>query len=77
MLPEAYQRLLLDVLRGDTTLFTRSDELEAAWRFITPVLDYWEQNRIEPEPYPAGIWGPEAAEALLARTGRRWHVPTV
>jgi glucose-6-phosphate 1-dehydrogenase len=41
------------------------------------VLDYWEQNRIEPEPYPAGTWGPEAAEALLARTGRRWHVPTV
>jgi glucose-6-phosphate 1-dehydrogenase len=77
VLPEAYERLLLDVLRGDTTLFTRSDELEAAWRFVSPVLEYWEQNRIEPEPYPAGSWGPEAAEALLARTGRRWHVPTV
>jgi len=75
-LPEAYQRLLLDVLRGDTTLFTRSDELEAAWRFITPVLDYWEQKQIEPEPYPAGTWGPEAAEALLARAGRRWRSPT-
>jgi glucose-6-phosphate 1-dehydrogenase len=67
----------LDVLRGDTTLFTRSDELEAAWRFITPVLDYWENSRAQPEPYPAGTWGPEAAEALLARTGRRWHVPTL
>jgi len=77
VLPEAYQRLLLDVLRGDTTLFTRSDELEAAWRFISPVLDYWEKSRVEPEPYPAGTWGPEAAEALLARTGRRWRAPSV
>jgi glucose-6-phosphate 1-dehydrogenase len=77
VLPEAYQRLLLDVLRGDTTLFTRSDELEAAWRFITPVLDYWENKHVEPEPYPAGTWGPEAAEALLARTGRRWRAPSV
>jgi glucose-6-phosphate 1-dehydrogenase len=77
VLPEAYERLLWDVLRGDTTLFTRSDELEAAWRFVQPVLDYWEGKRIEPEPYPPDTWGPEAAERLLARTGRRWLAPTV
>ena len=51
VLPEAYERLLLDVLRGDSTLFTRSDELEAAWRFVNPVLDYWENSDVQPEPY--------------------------
>ena len=77
MLPEAYQRLLLDVLRGDTTLFTRSDELEAAWRFVTPVLEYWETSKTELEPYAAGTWGPAAADQLLARSGFHWRVPTV
>jgi glucose-6-phosphate 1-dehydrogenase len=77
VLPEAYERLLLDVLRGDTTLFTRSDELEAAWRFVTPVLEYWESSKIEPEPYPAGTWGPEAADRLLRRSGYHWRIPTV
>jgi glucose-6-phosphate 1-dehydrogenase len=77
VLPEAYERLLLDVLRGDTTLFTRSDELEAAWRFITPVLEYWETSKIEPETYAPGTWGPEAAEQLLRRSGFHWRDPTV
>src|SRR5690606_462488 len=57
-LPEAYERLLLDVLRGDSTLFTRSDELEAAWRFVTPILEHWEQSPLDPAYYPAGSWGP-------------------
>ncbi|MGE3314243.1 MAG: glucose-6-phosphate dehydrogenase [Planctomycetaceae bacterium] len=74
-LPEAYERLLLDVLRGDSTLFTRSDELEAAWQFVTPVLEYWEKEKVVPEPYPAGTWGPAAADRLLKKSGRRWREP--
>ena len=76
-LPEAYERLLLDVLRGDSTLFTRSDELEAAWRFVTPVLEAWEKQNITPEPYPAGSWGPAAADQLLQKSGRAWRMPIV
>ncbi|MEX2286934.1 MAG: glucose-6-phosphate dehydrogenase [Planctomycetaceae bacterium] len=75
-LPEAYERLLLDVLRGDSTLFTRSDELEAAWQFLTPILRAWERDDHSPEPYAAGTWGPKASEALLAATGHHWRTPT-
>jgi glucose-6-phosphate 1-dehydrogenase len=75
-LPGAYERLLLDVLRGDSTLFMRSDELEAAWQFVTPVLDYWENNQITPEPYRCGTWGPRLADALLTNDGRTWRTPT-
>lgn len=74
-LPEAYERLLLDVLRGDSTLFTRSDELEAAWRFCTPILESWESSDRKPETYPAGSWGPAAADELLHRIGARWRKP--
>ena len=73
-LPEAYERLLLDVTRGDSTLFTRSDELEAAWRFLAPVLEAW-QSGVVPEPYMAGSWGPSKAAAMLARNGHEWRVP--
>jgi glucose-6-phosphate 1-dehydrogenase len=72
--PEAYERLLLDALSGDSTLFTRGDEVEASWRFITPILDAWRQGGA-PEPYEAGSWGPEGADALLERSGRRWRRP--
>ena len=72
-MPEAYERLLLDVVRGDSTLFTRSDELEAAWRFVTPVLHHWENNSIEPKRYPACSAGPAEADELLNRTGRQWR----
>lgn len=75
-LPEAYERLLLDVLRGDSTLFMRSDELEAAWHFVTPVLDYWEKNQVTPEPYRAGSWGPRVADNLLISDGRAWRTPS-
>jgi glucose-6-phosphate 1-dehydrogenase len=74
-LPEAYERLLLEALRGDSTLFTRSDELETAWRFVTPVLQYWEKPGFQPEPYAAGSWGPDAADQLLKKTGRQWRTP--
>ena len=75
-LPEAYQRLLLDVLRGDTTLFTRSDELEAAWRFVTPVLDFWELSRRARTHKPPAHENSAAADRLLARSGFHWSVPT-
>ncbi|HUG18617.1 MAG TPA: glucose-6-phosphate dehydrogenase [Planctomycetaceae bacterium] len=74
-LPEAYERLLLDVLRGDSTLFTRSDELEAAWRFVTPILEHWEQSPLDPAFYPAGSWGPVESDRLLERDSRRWRKP--
>lgn len=73
--PEAYQRLLLDAMLGDATLFARRDEVEAAWTLITPILQAWEAGG-EPELYPAGSWGPECATELLAREGRSWHEPT-
>jgi glucose-6-phosphate 1-dehydrogenase len=74
-LPEAYERLLLDVTRGDSTLFMRNDELEAAWRLCTPVLKAWEKDAAGPEPYYAGTWGPAGAHAMLEKTGRQWRVP--
>lgn len=74
-LPEAYERLLLDVMRGDATLFTRSDELLAAWRFVDPILQAWASAEHRPELYPAGTWGPKGADDLLVRSGRRWYNP--
>ncbi|WP_237226286.1 glucose-6-phosphate dehydrogenase [Rubinisphaera sp. JC750] len=75
-LPEAYERLLLDVMRGDTTLFTRSDELEAAWRFVNPVLEEWENRSDDPCFYPAGSWGPKESKQLLEKNGRSWRRPS-
>ena len=72
-LPEAYERLLLDVMRGDNTLFTRSDELLEAWKFVDPVLKEWESGPAGLEFYPAGTWGPAGAERLLSESGRRWQ----
>lgn len=74
-MPEAYERLLLDAMRGDTTLFTRSDELDAAWKFCQPILDAWDSRATKPASYPAGSWGPYAADELLGRTGRQWYDP--
>jgi glucose-6-phosphate 1-dehydrogenase len=72
--PEAYERLLLDVMLGDPTLFTRTDEVESAWRFITAILDAWERPGAPPPvTYPAGTWGPAEADALLAADGARWR----
>lgn len=74
-LPEAYERLLLDVMRGDSTLFTRSDELLSAWAFVDPVLKQWESTSTGLEFYPAGTWGPAAADQLLSESGRKWRQP--
>jgi glucose-6-phosphate 1-dehydrogenase len=75
ILPDAYERLLLDALKGDASLFARSDEIEAAWRLIDPVLRGYE-NSPEVSPvcgYPVGSWGPAEADALLAREGHVWR----
>ena len=74
--PEAYERLLLDAMRGEATLFTRRDEVEAQWSFIDQVFDAWTYAGNAPPPsYRAGTWGPEQADDLLARDGRRWRRP--
>jgi glucose-6-phosphate 1-dehydrogenase len=67
---EAYERLLLDVMRGDQTLFARRDLVEQAWRIVTPLL---EQGEGPVESYEPGSAGPPEAEALLAGSGRRWR----
>jgi glucose-6-phosphate 1-dehydrogenase len=71
--PDAYERLLLDAIRGDQTLFMRRDEVEAAWRWIDPIRAAWERAGTAPKPYTAGSWGPSAAIALIERDGRTWH----
>jgi glucose-6-phosphate 1-dehydrogenase len=71
--PEAYERLLMDVIRGNTTLFMRRDEVEAAWRWIDPIREAWNQLQDAPRPYFAGTWGPAAAIALVERDGRSWN----
>jgi len=70
---EAYERLLLDVLRGQLTLFMRGDELEAAWEWVEPILDHWEQDDTTPVPYTSGTWGPAASSALIGRDGLQWR----
>ncbi|GAA3446208.1 glucose-6-phosphate dehydrogenase [Planomonospora venezuelensis] len=71
--PDAYERLLMDVLAGNPTLFMRRDEVEAAWRWIDPILTEWESQNMLPEPYPAGTAGPAGAHELVGRSGRTWH----
>jgi glucose-6-phosphate 1-dehydrogenase len=71
--PSAYEYLVLDAMRGKTTLFARADEVEASWELVQPVLDYWESTRATAFPnYAAGSSGPAAADELLARDGRKW-----
>lgn len=70
--PDAYERLLMDVVRGNTTLFMRRDEVETAWTFTEPILNTWERRSEVPRPYTSGTWGPAAAIALIERDGRTW-----
>lgn len=72
--PEAYERLLLDVAMGDASLFARVDSVEEAWEIVTPILDYWASHRATDFPnYLPGTWGPQAAFDLIERSGRRWR----
>jgi glucose-6-phosphate 1-dehydrogenase len=70
--PEAYERLIMDAMRGDATLFTRNDEVEAQWRIIDPILEAWEKDDSELATYPAGSPGPQEADEILA-PGHRWR----
>ncbi|MFN3580481.1 MAG: glucose-6-phosphate dehydrogenase, partial [Pseudomonas sp.] len=69
---DAYERLLLDVIEGDATLFMRRDEIEAAWRWVDPVIQGWQDCYRSPKRYAAGSWGPDAADSLLERLGHAW-----
>ena len=71
--PDAYERLLMEVLRGNTALFMRRDEVEAAWRWIDAVIEAWQASKQKVESYVSGSWGPSAASLLLDRDGRSWH----
>jgi glucose-6-phosphate 1-dehydrogenase len=72
--PDAYETLILDALLGDASLFTRADEVEGAWARVTPIIDAWMDDGSPEFPnYEAGTWGPEAADQLLAREGRKWR----
>ncbi|HVF52296.1 MAG TPA: glucose-6-phosphate dehydrogenase [Actinomycetota bacterium] len=73
--PEAYERLLLDCMLGDATLFTRADEIEEAWEVVEPLLEHWSQGG-RPGSYDSSSWGPVSAEELPRRDGRRWKNPT-
>ena len=72
--PEAYERLLLDALLGDPSLYTRTDQVDAAWKFVDPILAAWSRPDAKPpEPYAAGSWGPELADRLTEGTGAEWR----
>ncbi len=73
----AYERLLLDALNGDSTLFVRRDEAEKAWEWVDGVSQAWIDGKVKPQPYRAGTWGPDAADMLVARTGRDWNTTDV
>ena len=73
--PEAYERLILDVLLGEPPLFPRHEEVEQSWRVLDPVIEHWATSEDAPEDYPAGSWGPPAADELLSRDGREWRLP--
>ena len=72
--PEAYERLILDVLLGEPPLFPRHEEVEQSWRILDPVLDHWAGHG-KPETYASGTWGPASADTMLAREGRSWRRP--
>ncbi len=71
--PDAYERLLLDVIRNNQTLFMRRDEVEAAWQWVDPILKAWDETGQACQSYTAGTWGPSQAIALIERDGRTWH----
>ncbi|WIM73562.1 hypothetical protein QP028_15435 [Corynebacterium suedekumii] len=72
--PEAYERLILDVLLDEPSLFPTNEEVELSWEILDPILDYWAaQGR--PDGYRAGTWGPASADRMLERTGRTWRRP--
>ncbi|MBX2839805.1 MAG: glucose-6-phosphate dehydrogenase [Gammaproteobacteria bacterium] len=69
----AYERLCVDVIRGNPTLFMRRDEVSAAWAWIDPILEAWQKHSVEPKAYTAGTWGPSAANSLIGNAGGKWY----
>jgi glucose-6-phosphate 1-dehydrogenase len=74
--PEAYERLLLDALIGDPTLFIRTDEVQQSWRIVDPIIQHWAEDRRRVPLYEAASWGPVEADQLLERDGREWRNPS-
>jgi glucose-6-phosphate 1-dehydrogenase len=73
--PEAYERLILDVLLGDPPLFPQHEEVELSWEILDPILNFWASLPDQPEPYEPGGWGPSSANEMLARDGFAWRRP--
>lgn len=71
--PDAYERLLMDVVRGNQTLFMRTDEVEAAWLWTEHLLNGWKKKKVKASPYQSGSWGPEDSYGMIAHDGRNWH----
>jgi glucose-6-phosphate 1-dehydrogenase len=71
--PSAYETLLVDAMIGDATLYTRQDMVEASWRVVEPILNDWQARKSDLPEYDPGSWGPEEANAMLARVGRHWR----
>jgi glucose-6-phosphate 1-dehydrogenase len=71
--PDAYERLIMDVIRGNQTLFMRGDEVEAAWAWTDPIINGWIERKDVPKPYDSGSSGPEDSLTLLERDGRKWR----
>jgi glucose-6-phosphate 1-dehydrogenase len=72
--PEAYERLLLDAIHGDATLYARGDWVDVAWQLLTPLLEAWAEGPAPKFPnYDAGTWGPQEADAFIERDGRKWR----
>ena len=72
-LPEAYERLILDAMLGDATLFTRTDEVEEQWKLVDAIVALWQRDRPSFPNYAAGTWGPRASDELIERDGRAWR----
>ena len=71
--PSAYETLLMDVMIGDATLYTRQDMVEASWQAVTPILDSWTERVFDFPNYDPGTWGPAESDAMLARNGHKWR----
>ena len=74
-MPEAYERLILDTMLGDSTLFTRTDEVEEQWKLVDAIIAGWQRDNPAFPNYPAGSWGPPTADELMQRDGRSWRLP--
>ncbi|MGB3764731.1 MAG: glucose-6-phosphate dehydrogenase, partial [Ornithinimicrobium sp.] len=73
--PEAYERLILDVLLGDPPLFPRHEEVDLSWRILDPIVDHWRRSAQAPHDYPAGTWGPPESDEMMRADGREWRLP--